>query len=965
MSAPSFKSFPPSFSSFPELEPGPSKPKEEPKKKEKKERREKEKESTKGSKDRKHHDKDKDRKHSRRETDEDSGSRKHKSKKHKHRDREPDYSKDLKQDNYNPSYQDSQSLLDGKPLFFSDGRGDALNVTYGSIHAGDVPKYYPVARGRKVMGLPALTAIHKGHHSIVLDVGSGRRKTQGLTDSSSRHLLQAPPKRRLIPVPGGTDKSQEVDGFIRISSRKPRSGDPSYRAITEGKHDSDSSSASSPSGSEDEGSSSDDSDTVPETSLQATLRSLGERVASDPSSIPTWLSLLSHTLSTIPTSSKNATKARSEISVSILSKALKGHPTNTRSRSLRLKYLQAGSELWTEEQTRTEWEEALKYGGNEIWLDWLDWRIRRVERDLDGIVESAKRAYAVLGMDEMTRLRVFWRVAVAFSDAGYTERAMAAFQAQAELTYHQSSSLRFQTEESKLDALEEFWDSETTRIGEPEAKGWAAWFDSGKPEPITFPPSRKAEHDISHMDPYIRWSAQELQDDKISLLPRRTVDEDEGSDPYSTILFSDIRPLLFSLTSVQARRAFRIIWLSFLGLNIPGFVNSLSETPTETSDDRWASKHLNSEAFFQAIFPSLSSVRRITGDSELGVLIGREPEYCSVFGPVKNSRFDVLKPLDIIGKTGWTVWDKRDVEGVDEDIVREVFRMCRFQQDETEWDDLMLAFETAVNPKNAVKKSKTALAKSPDSLPRWAAHARIERIRGRFDDTRKVYQNVLSSTPSPSSYSTIWWDWAELEWLSNNPDAALQVILRSSGTHGTGGIVILRAKRHMDDLINQIPTSQWKDREGWIKLRALLELLSSSIRGALSYLDTALLSLSPGSTSHESLTIAVLLFVYYDGVVLKDPIPPSLLRERAEQAIGLYPNNTIVLGFFLESQKGERVWGRMRALLGEHDVHDISKEKGVARRIADVWIAGWEKDRWEAEIERTRNGLSNAVLHER
>ena len=227
---------------------------------------------------------------------------------------------------------------------------------------------------------------------------------------------------------------------------------------------------------------------------------------------------------------------------------------------------------------------------------------------------------------------------------------------------------------------------------------------------------------------------------------------------------------------------------------------------------------------------------------------------------------------------------------------------------------------------------------------------------------------MLTSTATPSPHSAIWWDWAELEWLSGHREAALQVILRATGTQGTGGIAVLRAKRYLDDTISQtgqMETVQWKDREGLIKLRALLELLTSSIRSALSYLETVLLSLSAGGTSHESLTMALLLFVYYDGVLLKDPIPPSLLREKAEQAIELYPNNTIILGLFLESQKGQRVWGRMRALLGEQDVQDVSKAKGVSRRIADVWVAGWEKDRWEAEIERTRNGLSNAVQHER
>lgn len=33
-----------------------------------------------------------------------------------------------------------------RPLFYSDRKGDALNLTYGCLHTGDVPKYRPVAR---------------------------------------------------------------------------------------------------------------------------------------------------------------------------------------------------------------------------------------------------------------------------------------------------------------------------------------------------------------------------------------------------------------------------------------------------------------------------------------------------------------------------------------------------------------------------------------------------------------------------------------------------------------------------------------------------------------------------------------------------------------------------------------------------------------------------------------------------
>lgn len=33
-----------------------------------------------------------------------------------------------------------------RPLFYSDRKGDALNLTYGCLHTSDVPKYRPVAR---------------------------------------------------------------------------------------------------------------------------------------------------------------------------------------------------------------------------------------------------------------------------------------------------------------------------------------------------------------------------------------------------------------------------------------------------------------------------------------------------------------------------------------------------------------------------------------------------------------------------------------------------------------------------------------------------------------------------------------------------------------------------------------------------------------------------------------------------
>jgi NRDE-2, necessary for RNA interference len=212
-------------------------------------------------------------------------------------------------------------------------------------------------------------------------------------------------------------KYEEIDGFLRLPSRRGRQNKQSYREITLAKNESDSESSDACC----DESSDSDSDSVSLTSHQQTLKSLEQQITSDPSSVTAWLSLLSQSLSAVPHTSKNATKARSEIALSILSRALSSHPQNGTSIVLRLKHLKAGEEVWHESKLRAEWEECLTGGGIEIWMEWMEWRIRRATRGINGVMEDGERVLRSLGDgedDEIGKLRVFWRVAVALKDAG-------------------------------------------------------------------------------------------------------------------------------------------------------------------------------------------------------------------------------------------------------------------------------------------------------------------------------------------------------------------------------------------------------------------------------------------------------------------------------------------------------------------------------------------------------------------
>jgi hypothetical protein len=184
-------------------------------------------------------------------------------------------------------------------------------------------------------------------------------------------------------------------------------------------------------------------------------------------------------------------------------------------------------------------------------------------------------------------------------------------------------------------------------------------------------------------------------------------------------LFTDIKPLLLSLQSTRAKNVFRLIFLSFLGLHIPGLSASLSvSTPQhqqqqqpENWDNRWSFTHLTSPAYFASIFPpsTQTQMRVITSDSQGGVLVGREKEYLSGFGPVKQWGLGVVGVLEsVVGKEKEKekercgLWTKSEVSmaaGVDEAFVRRVFEQLRYGPEDVQWDCYALAFEAALSVK--------------------------------------------------------------------------------------------------------------------------------------------------------------------------------------------------------------------------------------------------------------------------
>lgn len=199
-----------------------------------------------------------------------------------------------------------------------------------------------------------------------------------------------------------------------------------------------------------------------------------------------------------------------------------------------------------------------------------------------------------------------------------------------------------------------------------------------------------------------------------------------------------------------------------------------------------------------------------------------------------------------------------------------------------------------------------------------------------------------------------------MEWLAKKPDAAQTLILRAVGVQDTSKVAMLRAKRTLEENAwDSAKQARWKDREAWLKLRALLELiLTGSATFALDVLDHVPLK----GVAEESRDTAALLMLYRHSVVLKNVMEPRVMRERSRLALEKWPGNSIVLEVFLEGEKGQSVWGRVRGTTTESPG---MATKGVRRRIQEVWTGKWQVGQWASEVERVRARLAVAVRDER
>lgn len=143
-----------------------------------------------------------------------------------------------------------------------------------------------------------------------------------------------------------------------------------------------------------------------------------------------------------------------------------------------------------------------------------------------------------------------------------------------------------------LDDLELFWDSEAARIGEDGSSGWCNTSETALPPEHSSSSAAGPignQDSVDNSDPFESWAHTEGRSSRSRRRPTRTTDtqddaeDDAEDDPYSTILFSDVRSLLFVVSSPDARSQLLYSFLFYLGLPLnPPDTPSTSRLASDT-----------------------------------------------------------------------------------------------------------------------------------------------------------------------------------------------------------------------------------------------------------------------------------------------------------------------------------------------------------------------------------------------
>lgn len=830
-------------------------------------------------------------------------------------------------------------------LFVVDKRGDPLIVKYGSNDRSKIPGYRRSGAGRILGAEGRVRLLYDGPKQMF---SLGDKSGEGPSAFRDRHLLSKASKKKpkvfrlrqdvaqvskqdpdidadYLPLSESHGKTKHSHGH----SGEVENEGPDYRSI-QGKAkardfvDSDLESA-------------DTSEDEVEEGLgepnEARKRSadLSRHLREHPSDVDAWIELvdLQATLLRIDESShqdktSDEAKGLASVRVSLLEEALSNARETSDRERLLLRLMREGSQAWSNKQLAKRWAD-IKFEGSSfsLWRAHLNHELGQMTTftydgirniHLDRVRTSSERLFNAAKTPPSDNLSedlinicdeiiyVFTRMTCFLRDSGYSELAVAAWQAALELAFAYPQGGGDDLKES----FKDFWESECARVGEAGAKGWRN-FDLEELAEAPYSTENPVLPLLDTRDAYKAWSDLENRRSGSATLPARTLDEGVEDDPFRIVMFSDLEPflLLWPLNIIEQTGLKASILDAFL---------LFCRLPAASSN--------NCTALLREMREDPFIVRQTAGLDEASFDYKSHAEN----GTKKPPRFaspgrrmccstDVLFPGH--DWFGFFIYDASPEHELALTVTTQLATAFGFEP----LSEYSLGLAWNKNPANIRKAAKALLKKWPGNTVLYNAYAVAEWRHG----NQEVAKNVLLSATSQElpGKELLWTTWAWLDLEAGDTKSALACCIAASSAntsefHKEASATytqLLKAQQTLSSSRSFLLSVGNLDQAVlFAQAGCLLEYLSDSIDSADSAtsfrqgnidaaMDVIHIFTTEAVERGHAASAALERLLQYAAHLLylhasRGPFRPTYIRDQLRRFILLFPSNTIFLRLF-------------------------------------------------------------------
>ncbi|KAI8904431.1 NRDE-2, necessary for RNA interference-domain-containing protein [Gorgonomyces haynaldii] len=654
---------------------------------------------------------------------------------------------------------------------------------------------------------------------------------------------------------------------------------------------------------------------APDTQYQTKQAEIDRLLQQDQHNVDLWLQLVELQDKLLEDNRKESMKMRvAEKKIAILEKALS---TNPQSQKLLSVYMSVYSQVSELDAVHSDWKQIMEQyrDSPSLWKDYLLFCSRIMGLgDVVGLYEEAIEALRPQ-QDEFVLLDIVYRCCLLLKNAGYQERAFAIYQALVELNLFLPADLRDADWEDKMEAMDVFWDMDVPRFGEPDALGWS---HTQEETDILAPPEPDLEDfDMDSNGFLLKEAAKQFS----QWLPKRVDVDEMDEDPFRTVLFQDVRGLLFTIKSDQAKQQLIHQFLAFLGLETQ---LAKPSDPLLLNDYTFKSDR---EQFFQ----------------KDGLLLG----FPHCFYP--QSLFQ-LYSID-------------GFQFVSDQKLANVYQQSHLSYFYT--SSQLLWLTGLSHPESFEKLSKRALKQDPTNLLLWTTYAQLLIKHEKYQEARNVFGTalqMLSSLPQESRMDAVvlYSQWAYFELFHGDSETVKQILVgfvEGAQPKTVTGPVFLRALKIYDDVSKRF-VSQTKNY-GIQMERAVLVLFCKHLLIYLFQGEEELIKSAHATAETLRHQLLELFYQHISQILIFNAttkqFKPATLRNWLERGLSLFPTNAMLLSCYGWNEHRTRLENRVRRFVNEHAANALYNPS--------LWLLNLHFESYYGTQERARTVFYDALQH--